>query len=210
MNELKVFSSSEFGELGVMLIGGKEYFPATQCAKLLGYARPADAISAHCKGVCVLPTPSSGGVQNTKYIPEGDLYRLIIRSRLPAAERFERWVFDEVLPSIRKSGGYGIDIEAVIAKTATAVVSEVVKQILPLLKAEPVIPVEQLWEAPTRRIRKDCSIISRLDYSLRNEIDEMLVSQQYTYEEIRQYLLEKGIRVSKSSLARRYLKLSEI
>ncbi len=210
MNELKVFSSSEFGELGVMLIGGKEYFPATQCAKLLGYARPADAISAHCKGVCVLPTPSSGGVQNTKYIPEGDLYRLIIRSRLPAAERFERWVFDEVLPSIRKSGGYGIDIEAVIAKTATAVVSEVVKQILPLLKAEPAIPVEQLWEAPTRRIRKDCSIISRLDYSLRNEIDEMLVSQQYTYEEIRQYLLEKGIRVSKSSLARRYLKLSEI
>lgn len=210
MNELKVFSSSEFGELGVMLIGGKEYFPATQCAKLLGYARPADAISAHCKGVCVLPTPSSGGVQNTKYIPEGDLYRLIIRSRLPAAERFERWVFDAVLPSIRKSGGYGIDIEAVIAKTATAVVSEVVKQILPLLKTEPVIPVEQLWEAPTRRIRKDCSIISRLDYSLRNEIDEMLVSQQYTYEEIRQYLLEKGIRVSKSSLARRYLKLSEI
>ena len=210
MNELKVFSSSEFGELGVMLIGGKEYFPATQCAKLLGYARPADAISAHCKGVCVLPTPSSGGVQNTKYIPEGDLYRLIIRSRLPAAERFERWVFDEVLPSIRKSGGYGIDIEAVIAKTATAVVSEVVKQILPLLKTEPVIPVEQLWEAPTRRIRKDCSIISRLDYSLRNEIDEMLVTQQYTYEEIRQYLLEKGIRVSKSSLARRYLKLSEI
>lgn len=210
MNELKVFSSSEFGELGVMLIGGKEYFPATQCAKLLGYARPADAISAHCKGVCVLPTPSSGGVQNTKYIPEGDLYRLIIRSRLPAAERFERWVFDEVLPSIRKSGGYGIDIEAVIAKTATAVVSEVVKQILPLLKTEPVIPVEQLWEAPTRRIRKDCSIISRLDYSLRNEIDEMLVSQQYTYEEIRQYLLEKGIRVSKSSLARRYLKLSKI
>ncbi len=210
MNELKVFSNSEFGELGVMLIDGKEYFPATQCAKLLGYARPADAISAHCKGVCVLPTPSSGGVQNTKYIPEGDLYRLIIRSRLPAAERFERWVFDEVLPSIRKSGVYGIDIEAVIAKTATAVVSEVVKQILPLLKAEPAIPVEQLWEAPTRRIRKDCSIISRLDYSLRNEIDEMLVSQQYTYEEIRQYLLEKGIRVSKSSLARRYLKLSEI
>lgn len=210
MNELKVFSNSEFGELGVMLIDGKEYFPATQCAKLLGYARPADAISAHCKGVCVLPTPSSGGVQNTKYIPEGDLYRLIIRSRLPAAERFERWVFDEVLPSIRKSGVYGIDIEAVIAKTATAVVSEVVKQILPLLKAEPAIPVEQLWEAPTRRMRKDCSIISRLDYSLRNEIDEMLVSQQYTYEEIRQYLLEKGIRVSKSSLARRYLKLSEI
>lgn len=209
-NKMAVFNNREFGSIRVIEQNGNYLFCGKDIAKALGYQRTADAISAHCKGVCVLPTPSSGGVQNTKYIPEGDLYRLIIRSRLPAAERFERWVFDEVLPSIRKSGGYGIDIEAVIAKTATAVVSEVVKQILPLLKTEPVIPVEQLWEAPTRRIRKDCSIISRLDYSLRNEIDEMLVSQQYTYEEIRQYLLEKGIRVSKSSLARRYLKLSEI
>ena len=106
MNELKVFSSSEFGELGVMLIGGKEYFPATQCAKLLGYARPADAISAHCKGVCVLPTPSNGGIQQMKFISEGDVYRLIVHSRLPGAERFEKWVFDEVLPMIRKTGGY--------------------------------------------------------------------------------------------------------
>ena len=210
MNELKVFSSSEFGELGIMLIGGKEYFPATQCASQLGYKNPKDAIIRHCKGVVKCDLPTNGGTQTVNYIPEGDLYRLIVSSKLPSAQKFGEWVFDEVLPSIRKSGGYGIDIEAVIAKTATAVVSEVVKQILPLLKAEPTIPVEQLWEAPTRRIRKDCSIISRLDYSLRNEIDEMLVSQQYTYEEIRQYLLEKGIRVSKSSLARRYLKLSEI
>lgn len=210
MNELKVFSSSEFGELGIMLIGGKEYFPATQCASQLGYKNPKDAIIRHCKGVVKCDLPTNGGTQTVNYIPEGDLYRLIVSSKLPSAQKFGDWVFDEVLPSIRKSGGYGIDIEAVIAKTATAVVSEVVKQILPLLKAEPTISVEQLWEAPTRRIRKDCSIISRLDYSLRNEIDEMLVSQQYTYEEIRQYLLEKGIRVSKSSLARRYLKLSEI
>ncbi len=210
MNELKVFSSSEFGELGIMLIGGKEYFPATQCASQLGYKNPKDAIIRHCKGVVKCDLPTNGGTQTVNYIPEGDLYRLIVSSKLPSAQKFGDWVFDEVLPSIRKSGGYGIDIEAVIAKTATAVVSEVVKQILPLLKTEPTIPVEQLWEAPTRRIRKDCSIISRLDYSLRNEIDEMLVSQQYTYEEIRQYLLEKGIRVSKSSLARRYLKLSEI
>lgn len=210
MNELKVFSSSEFGELGIMLIDGKEYFPATQCASQLGYKNPKDAIIRHCKGVVKCDLPTNGGTQTVNYIPEGDLYRLIVSSKLPSAQKFGDWVFDEVLPSIRKSGGYGIDIETIIAKTATAVVGEVVKQILPLLKSEPVIPVEQLWEAPTRRIRKDCSIISRLDYSLRNEIDEMLVSQQYTYEEIRQYLLEKGIRVSKSSLARRYLKLSEI
>ena len=65
-----------------------------------------NAISAHCKGVCVLPTPSAGGVQNTKFITEGDVYRLIAHSKLPGAERFERWVFDEVLPSIRKHGAY--------------------------------------------------------------------------------------------------------
>ena len=81
-------------------------FCGSDIAKELGYARPADAISAHCKGVCVLPTPSAGGVQNTKFITEGDVYRLIAHSKLPSAERFERWVFEEVLPSIRKNGAY--------------------------------------------------------------------------------------------------------
>src|SRR5699024_4943111 len=75
-------------------------------AQALGYRRPADAIAAHCKGVCVLPTPSNGGIQQMKFIPEGDVYRLIVHSKLPSAERFERWVFDEVLPSIRQHGAY--------------------------------------------------------------------------------------------------------
>lgn len=106
MNELRVFENSEFGKLDIMLIDGKEYFPATECAKVLGYARPADAVRDHCKGVVKMPTPSNGGTQEKGFIPEGDLYRLIIRSKLPAAERFEKWVFDEVLPAIRKTGGY--------------------------------------------------------------------------------------------------------
>lgn len=106
MNELKVFENSEFGKLNIMIIDGKEYFPAAECAKVLGYVRPADAIRDHCKGVVKMPTPSNGGVQEKGFIPEGDLYRLIARSKLPAAEKFERWVFDEVLPSIRKHGAY--------------------------------------------------------------------------------------------------------
>lgn len=88
------------------MIGGKPYFPATACATVLGYKDPAKAIRMHCKGVDKIATPSAGGIQQTNYIPEGDLYRLIIRSKLPAAERFETWVFDEVLPSIRKHGAY--------------------------------------------------------------------------------------------------------
>ncbi|MDR0813903.1 MAG: phage antirepressor KilAC domain-containing protein [Oscillospiraceae bacterium] len=103
---LHSFSSAEFGELAILVQSGKPYFPATECARILGYKNPQKAVRDHCKGVNESFTPSSGGVQQTKFIPEGDLYRLIIRSKLPAAERFERWVFDEVLPGIRKHGAY--------------------------------------------------------------------------------------------------------
>lgn len=107
MNEMQVFQNSEFGELGVLEVNGKPYFPATACAKKLGYANPQKAIRDHCKGVNEMVTPTKGGTQTMRFIPEGDLYRLIAHSRLPAAERFEKWVFDEVLPSIRQTGGYG-------------------------------------------------------------------------------------------------------
>ena len=104
--EISTFNNSELGELRTIQKDDKVLFCGSDVARALGYARPADAISAHCKGVCVLPTPSAGGVQNTKFITEGDIYRLIAHSKLPGAERFERWVFDEVLPSIRKHGAY--------------------------------------------------------------------------------------------------------
>lgn len=107
MNEMQVFQNSEFGELGVLEVNGKPYFPATACAKALGYKRPADAITAHCKGSVKYRVLTNGGEQELKFIPEGDLYRLITHSKLPAAERFEKWVFDEVLPTIRRTGSYG-------------------------------------------------------------------------------------------------------
>ena len=106
MNQMEIFSNQEFGSIRTFEQDGKVLFCGMDIAKALGYQRTADAITAHCKGVCVLPTPSAGGVQNTKFITEGDVYRLIAHSKLPGAERFERWVFDEVLPSIRKPGAY--------------------------------------------------------------------------------------------------------
>ena len=95
-NEMQIFENSEFGELGVLEIDGKPYFPAAACAKALGYKRPADAITAHCKGSVKYRVLTKGGEQKLKFLPEGDLYRLITHSKLPAAERFEKWVFDEV------------------------------------------------------------------------------------------------------------------
>lgn len=101
-----IFKDSEFGELGLLIAENKVYFPATQCAKIVGHENPARAIRKFCKGVTKMVTPTTGGSQEVNYIPEGDLYRLIISSKLPNAERFERWVFDEILPTIHKTGGY--------------------------------------------------------------------------------------------------------
>lgn len=100
-------SNSEFGKLEILVEDGKELFPAKDCAKMLGYADPYGAISKHCHNWLKRPAIDSVGRNHEiQYIPEGDLYRLIIRSRLPAAQKFEKWLFDEVLPELRRTGGY--------------------------------------------------------------------------------------------------------
>lgn len=106
MNELQVFNSEEFGQVRTVEINGKPYFVANDVAKALGYVETAKAIRTHCKGVSEMDIPSKGGVQCMKIIPEGDIYRLIVRSKLPSAEKFEKWVFDEVIPSIHQYGAY--------------------------------------------------------------------------------------------------------
>lgn len=106
MNELQIFNSAEFGEIRTAEIDGKPYFVGTDVAKALGYSNPRKAILDHCKGVTKRDTPTSSGIQSMSYINEGDLYRLIMKSKLPSAEKFEAWVMDEVLPTIRKTGSY--------------------------------------------------------------------------------------------------------
>ena len=118
MNELQIFNSPEFWDIRTVEIDGKPYFVANDVAKSLGYKRPADAVTAHCKGSVKHRYLTEGGEQEVKVIPEGDVYRLISRSKLPSAEKFERWVFDEVIPSIRKHGAYMT--EQVIEKALTS------------------------------------------------------------------------------------------
>lgn len=92
-------------------IDGEPYFVGKDVAEALGYARPSDAIQQHCKGAAKhRPLPTGGGVQEMRVISEPDVLRLIVNSKLPAAERFERWVFEDVLPSIRKTGGYSMNL----------------------------------------------------------------------------------------------------
>lgn len=110
MSNITVFNNEAFGALRTIKKDGEIWFIASDVARALGYSRPADAVSQHCRYTAKhsIPHPQGKGTLEVNIIPEGDLYRLIIRSKLPAAEQFERWVFDEVLPSIRKTGKYEI------------------------------------------------------------------------------------------------------
>ncbi|HEF5325607.1 TPA: phage antirepressor KilAC domain-containing protein [Staphylococcus aureus] len=112
MQALQRFQNSQFGDLEILTIEGKQWFPETEVAMTLGYSNPRDAISRHVKRRGVVNhdvIDSLGRKQNKKFIDEGNLYRLISRSKLPQAEQFEEWVFDEVLPAIRKHGIYATD-----------------------------------------------------------------------------------------------------
>ena len=105
-NNIQVFNNEEFGEVRVIEENGKPFFCGNDVAKALGYSNAPDAMRRHCRAIVKRDTPISGKMQEINYIPEGDVYRLITHSKLPAVERFESWVFDTVLPSIRKTGGY--------------------------------------------------------------------------------------------------------
>ncbi len=119
MNELKIFQNPEFGMVRTIEIEGKIHFAGTDVAKALGYSIPSKAIQTHCRNILKWKVGVKTGVKSDGtdsiqrmemlFIPESDLYRLIMRSQLPNAEKFSDWVCEEVLPSIRQTGSYSIE-----------------------------------------------------------------------------------------------------
>jgi len=108
-NMIQTFVNEEFGSLRTLEKNAKILFCGKDVATALGYSNTKDAIKRHCRwGVKhALPHPQSPNKTiEMFFIPEGDVYRLIAHSRLPAAERFEEWIFDEILPTIRRTGGF--------------------------------------------------------------------------------------------------------
>lgn len=103
---IEIAENPEFGKVRIRWYDNQYMFAGKDVAKALGYKRPENAVTQHCKGILKLGIPSAGGTQETRFITEGDVYRLIIRSKLPGAQHFEKWVFDEVLPEMRKKGMY--------------------------------------------------------------------------------------------------------
>ena len=112
MGNLQIFESPEFGQVRTIEIDSKIMFVAKDVAKALGYSKPEDAVTRHCDDSMFHGVIDSiGRKQKVKIIPESDVYALIFRSKLPTAKKFKRWVFDEVLPSLRKTGEYKIKKE---------------------------------------------------------------------------------------------------
>lgn len=111
MNELQVFKNAEFGSVRITVIDGESFFVGKDVAEILGYSNSRDAISKHVdeedKGVAKCDT--LGGMQELTLINESGLYSLILRSQLPKARQFKRWVTAEILPAIRRRGMYAID-----------------------------------------------------------------------------------------------------
>ena len=106
MNHVEIFKNPEFGSIRTLDHDGKVLFCGTDIAAALVYTNPRKAVRDHTRGGTKCSIPTTSGNQTMTFISEGDVYRLIVHSKLPSAERFERWVFDEVLPSIRKHGAY--------------------------------------------------------------------------------------------------------
>lgn len=109
MSNIELFKNESFGEIRTITENEQVLFCAKDVASALGYDQPLKAIDRHCKKgrVCFVPHPqSSDKTIEMKFIPESDVYRLIVKSKLPQAEEFEKWLFEDVLPSIRKNGGY--------------------------------------------------------------------------------------------------------
>lgn len=109
MDNLQLFQHPEFGRIRTLIEDGKTLFAATDAANALGYAKPHDAVARHCRypvkhGVPHPQSPSKTIEMN--FIPDGDLCRLAANSELPGAERFESWIFDEVIPSVLRTGKY--------------------------------------------------------------------------------------------------------
>ena len=207
--QMKVFNHEQFGNVRIIEEDGRMLFCGSDVARALGYANPRKALSDHCRCVTkrYAPHPQAPDKRiEMSFVPEGDVYRLITHSKLPSAERFERWVFDEVLPSIRRTGGYGQQLNMeLVAQIITMTVQATVKELLPLImqekRPEPErkeVQVAVNNQRPPVRGVSQFKIVS----SGFAEVVIELSRQHKTNREIRDYLYEQGLEISEMSISR--------
>lgn len=139
MNELKIFNNPDFGEVRTMNIGGEPWFVGKDVAAILGYAKPLNALATHIDEDDSLKQgliDSMGREQNAIFINESGLYSLVLSSKLPTAKAFKRWITHDVIPSIRKNGGYIAGQESMTAEELMAKALLVAKKTIEEKEAE--------------------------------------------------------------------------
>lgn len=208
MNTLQVFSYNG-AQVRTVEQNGEPWWVLKDVCDILGIANSRDVVNRlddDEKGVGQIDT--LGGAQEMTIISESGLYNVILRSDKPEAKPFRKWVTAEVLPTIRRNGGYISNAEELIARTATAVVGEVMKQIVPILqRLSPYYdPLEDLRAAsiaaPLPRRKAAPGIIRRLDEDVRRQVDDMMLTDKFSYDDIREYLARFGIAISNSAICR--------
>lgn len=166
MKELMIFKNNNFGEIRMVEIEGKPYAVASDVARALGYTNPQKAIRDHCKGVNEMDTPTNGGIQTVKIIPQGDIIRLVVKCKLDGAERFESWIFDEVIPSVLNNGGYimnqdTLTSEQILANAVLLAQNVIAEKERLLLEAKPKVDyydrvLDTTSEYTITQIAKEC------------------------------------------------------
>ena len=153
MNDIKIFNSPDFGNVRTMMIDNEPWFVGKDVAEALGYTNARDVISKKVDDVdkSIAEIETNSGKQSMIIINESGLYALIFGSKLDSAKKFKRWVTNEVLPSIRKTGGYQMPITTdekimLLAQGHTELKQEIdeVKSDLATLKMDlPILPIEE-------------------------------------------------------------------
>lgn len=195
LTPLSDFHHEAFGALRTVVDDGRVMFCGKDAAQALGYVNTKDALSRHCKGVVKhYPLETAGGIQQVRFITEGDLYRLIASSKLPSAQQFETWVFDEVLPAIRKTGQYS---------TASALEAQIPKTLPDALRAYArEVEAREAMEAYARELEPKADNYDRFmsadgTYSVGSVAKMLGLSQNKLFAELR----NRGVLIAKGAMA---------
>lgn len=211
MNNLQIFNSEEFGQVRTMVIDGEPWFVGKDVAEALGYERPTDTVRKRVddedRGISKMETPS--GKQEMTIINESGLYTLVLGSKLDSAKRFKRWVTSEVLPTIRKTGGYSkpmTEAEQIrlLAKGTTELYERVDKVETKIETLENDMPLYgcEIEEVSQHVRRKAVSVLGGKDSEAYNDgsIRSLVFSDIYT-----QLKREYGLVTSYKAIKRKYL-----
>ena len=193
MSNIKLFENPEFGQVRVFLEDGEPLFVAKDIATILGYSNTAEAIATHCKSGDIekryVPHPNGVGGTNLQVLREANVYRLIMRSNLESAGRFQDWVTEEVLPSIRKTGSYSVKPMTTIEMLA--------------MQAQAMVELERKqreYDVALQGLSQDVNELKRVRSEAEQQLKALPLSEEKTP--------EKSLRAIVNELARQYQRLT--